>query len=74
MGFSRRAKGFPGGSIVKNVPASAGNAGLIPGWKDPLEESVAALSSILAWEIPRTEQCGGLQPMELQKGRIQLSN
>jgi len=23
--------GFPGGSVVKNLPASAGNAGLIPG-------------------------------------------
>ena len=24
-------KGFPGGSVVKNLPASAGDAGLIPG-------------------------------------------
>ena len=25
------------------------------GWKDPLEEEMATHSSILAWEIPRTE-------------------
>ena len=24
-------KGFPGGSVVKNLPANAGDAGLIPG-------------------------------------------
>jgi len=24
-------KGFPGGSVVKNLPASAGDAGLTPG-------------------------------------------
>ena len=31
---------FIGGSVVKNPPASEGNAGdtsLLPGWKDPLE-------------------------------------
>ena len=30
---------------------------------------MAALSSILAWEIPGTEDPGGLQSMELQKVR-----
>ena len=29
--------------------------------EDPLEEGVAAHSSILAWRIPWTEQSGGLQ-------------
>ena len=24
--------GFPGGSVVENLPAKAGDAGLIPGW------------------------------------------
>ena len=32
-----------------------GDAGSIPGQKDPLEEEIATHSSILAWEIPRTE-------------------
>ena len=32
------------------------------GRKIPLEEEVATQSSILAWEIPWTEEPGGLQP------------
>ena len=31
------------------------------GQEDPLEEEMAAQSSILAWEIPRTDEPGGLQ-------------
>ena len=31
------------------------------GRKDPLEEEIATHSSILAWEIPWTEEPGGLQ-------------
>ena len=31
------------------------------GWEDPLEKEVAAQSSILAWEIPWTEEPGGLR-------------
>ena len=30
------------------------------GWEDPLEESMGTHSSILAWEIPWTEEPGGL--------------
>ena len=33
------------------------------GWEDPLEEGMAAHSSILAWRIPRTEEPDGLQSM-----------
>ena len=36
------------------------------GQKDPLEKEMAAYSSILAWEIPRTEEPGELQFMGLQ--------
>ena len=39
------------------------------GQEDPLEEEMATHSSILAWEIPGTEDPGGLQSMELQKVR-----
>ena len=35
------------------------------GQEDPLEEEMAAHSSILVWEIPWTEEPGGLQSMEL---------
>ena len=31
------------------------------GWEDPLEEVMAMHSSILVWEIPWTEDSGGLQ-------------
>ena len=39
------------------------------GQEDPLEEEVATHSSILAWEIPRIEEPGGLKPMGLPKSR-----
>ena len=35
------------------------------GQENPLEEEMSAHSSILAWEIPRTEEPGGLQAMRL---------
>ena len=38
-----------------------------PGWEDPLEKEMATHSSILAWEIPWTEDSGGLQCMESQE-------
>ena len=47
--------GFPGGASVKNLPTNAGDAGdrgLIPGWEDTLDESMATHSSIPAWRIP----------------------
>ena len=33
------------------------------GWRDSLEKEMATHSSILAWEIPWTEEPGGLQSM-----------
>ena len=37
------------------------------GWVDPLEEGMVTHSSILAWEIPWTEEPGGLQSMGWQR-------
>ena len=37
------------------------------GQEDPLEKAMAAHSSILAWEIPRTEEPGGRQSMGSQE-------
>ena len=51
--------GFPGGSVVKNPPANAGDTRLILGWEGPLEQEMITHSSILAWEIPQTEKPGG---------------
>ena len=55
---------------AKNPPTNAGDrgdAGLIPGLEDPLEEDMATHSSILAWEIPGTEEPGGLLAIGLPK-------
>ena len=42
------------------------------GWEDPLEKEMATQSSILAWEIPGTEEPGGLQFMGTQRVRLDL--
>ena len=39
------------------------------GWEDPLKKEMATQSSILAWEIPWTEEAGGLQSTEWQKSQ-----
>jgi len=39
-------------------------------WEDPLEKEMATHSSILAWETPWTEVCGGLQSMGSQRVRL----
>ena len=41
--------------------------GSIPGQAGPLEKEMATHSSILAWEIPQTEESGGLQAMGSQR-------
>ena len=38
------------------------------GWEDPLEKEMATHSSIPAWEIPWTEESGGLHHMVSRKG------
>ena len=64
---SLKSLDFAGGSVGKNPSASSGDTGLIPGLEDPLEKEMATHSSILAREIPWTEEPGGLQSMGLQK-------
>ena len=44
------------------------------GHKDSLEEEMATHSSTLAWEIPWTEELGGLSSTGLQKSQTQLIN
>ena len=65
--------GFPGGSVVKNLPAKQETQVQSLGWEDPLEKGIAIYSSILAWTIPWTEEPGGPQSMELQRW-TRLSN
>ena len=60
---------FPGGSVVKNPPASAGSLA----WEDSLEKEMATHSSIPAWRIPWTEEPGGLQSKGLQRIKLDLA-
>ena len=52
---------------VKNLPAVQETQLRSLGREDPLEKGMATHSSFLAWRIPRTEEPGGLQPMQLQE-------
>ena len=61
---------FLGGSVGKNPPAmqemqKTGVQSL--GLEDPLKEGMGTHSSILAWEIPWTEELGRLQPIGSQR-------
>ena len=58
---------FPGDSVAENLPAMQEMQVQSLGREDPLEEEMATHSSILAWEIPWTEEPGGLQSMEPQR-------
>ena len=51
-------QGFLGGSVVKNPPAMQEKQGQ----EDPLEKGMATHSSMLAWEIPWTEDPGSYSP------------
>ena len=44
------------------------------GREDPLEKEMETHSSILAWEIPWTEEPGGLQSMGSLKSQTRLSD
>ena len=52
---------------VKNLPAMQETQVQSLGWEDPLEKGMATHSNILVWEIPWTEEPGGLQSMVSQK-------
>ena len=65
--------GFPGGSVVKNLPAKQEMQVRSLGQEEPLEEEMATHSSVLAWEIPWTEEPGGPQSTESQS-QTQLSD
>ena len=64
--------GFPGGSVVKNLPAvqeiQATRVGTL-GQKDPLEKEMATHSGILAWRFPAGIKLGRLQSIGSQRVR-----
>ena len=56
---------------VKNLPAMWETWVQSLGLKEPLEKGIATHSSILAWEIPWTEEPGVLQSMGSQRDTIE---
>ena len=62
----KRERDFPGGSVVKKLPAMQETQVQSLGQENPLEEETATHSSILARRIPWTEEPGGLQSMGSQ--------
>ena len=58
---------FPGGSVIKNPPATVGNRDLIPDPGRSLEKEMATHSSALVWRSPWTEKPGRLQSMGSQR-------
>ena len=62
--------GIPGGSTVKDPPAVLESQKMQVrslGQEDPLEEGTVTPCRIFAWEIPWTEEAGGLQSIESQR-------
>ena len=53
--------------MIKNLPAMQETWVQSLGHKDPLEKEIAAHSSIFTWEIPWTEEPGGLESMGSKK-------
>ena len=64
------SQSFPGGASDKEPTCQHRKLKAMAfspqGWEDPLEESMATHSSILAWRTPWTEEPGGLQSMGSQ--------
>ena len=59
-------EGFPGGSVVQNLPAMQETQVRPLGKEDLLDEEMATHSSILARIVPWTEEPGGLQSVDSQ--------
>ena len=55
--------------MVKNLPAMQETRVQSLDQEDPLEKGMATHSSILTWEIPWTEEPGGLHSMRLPRAR-----
>ena len=60
--------------MIKNLPAIQDTWIRSQGWEELLEKGTATHSSILAWEIPWTEEPGGLQSIRVSKSWTWLSN
>ena len=66
-------RGFPGGAVVKNPPANAGEASSIPPSARCFRGENGSHSSIFVWRIPWMEGPGMLQTMGVAKSWTKLS-
>ena len=67
--MGRNILGFPGGSVIKNPPAKAGDVG----GEDPLEKEMATHSNVFAWKILWAEEPGRVQSIKPQRVRHDLA-
>ena len=67
-------QGFPGGSVLKNLPASAGDVGSIPGLGRSPREGNSNPPQYSYLKNPMTEEPEGLQSTGLQKSWIRFSD
>ena len=77
MAPSKPDGGFASGSVVKNLPASAGDPEdmrSIPGREDPLEEEMATHCSILAWKSPMGRGAWQATVQRVAQSQTRLSN
>ena len=65
--------GFSGGSLVTNLPIKQETYVQSQGQEGPLEKEMATHSSILAWEIPWTDESGHLQSKRSQRVRYNVA-
>ena len=66
-GMEQERRGFPGGSVGKNLRANTGGEVSVPGSGRSPGEGNGNPTSFLAWRIPRTEEAGRLQSMGSQR-------
>ena len=63
---------FPGGSVVKNLPAMQETCVQFLGWEHPLEEEMATHASVLAWEVAWTEEPGWVTVRRVTNSQMRL--
>ena len=71
--YQQDAQSFPGSAMIKNPPTSAGALGSIPGMGRSPGVGNGTPLQYSYWEIPWTEEPGGLQSVGLQRVRRDLA-
>ena len=71
---SNKRKGLPSFSVVKNLPANAGDVGLIPGSERSPEEGNGNTIQYSCLGSPMERSLAGYNPWGSQKSETQISN